>query len=368
MSLVTSNKFVKANYGKNLRRFLVQQQMLDLIDFGELPVFEEAATFPAIFHVQKSPKVLPVRFTQVKSLDFISLQAVVNETSEVLPKEAFGDDFWSLGNRKVSLLLEKIRQQGIPLGQYTKGNIFRGVLTGFNQAFIIDEAKRNELIAKDPRSAEIIFPFAIGDDVRFYHIRDKKRFILFTRRGIEIEQYPAILNYLLPFKAKLTPGIKGGRKPGPYKWFEIQDTVAYYKEFEKPKIIYPEIAKESRFAYSVGHLLFNNKAFFVPTSDLYLLGYLNSSVAWFYLKNLCSVLGDPDKGGRLELRSVHVSTLPVFPANENQKQQIESIVSQILSLKEANPDANVASLQNEIDQIIFGLFGMGEEEIGVIKN
>lgn len=368
MSLITSNKFVKANYGKNLRRFLLQHQMLDLIDFGELPVFEEAATFPAIFHVQKGPKTLPVRFTQVKSLDFHSLQAVVNEASELLPNEAFGDDFWSLGNRKVTLLLEKIRQYGIPLGQYTKGNIYRGVLTGFNQAFIIDEAKRNELVAKDPRSAEIIFPFAIGDDVRFYQIRDKKQFIIFTRRGIEIEQYPAIIDHLLPFKAKLTPGIKGGRKPGPYKWFEIQDTVAYYREFEKPKIVYPVIAKEPRFAFSPTALFSNDKTFFIPSNDLYLLGYLNSSLAWFYLKNLCSVLGDPNKGGRLELRSVHVSTLPVFPANESQKQQIESLVSQILALKEADPEADVAHLQNEIDQIIYGLYGLGAEEIGVVKD
>jgi hypothetical protein len=128
---------------------------------------------------------------------------------------------------------------------------YRGIKTGFNKAFIIDEAKRSELIEKDPKSAEIIFPFAIGDDVRNYQIRDNKRFIIFTRRGIDIERYPAIKEHLSYYKDNLMPGVKGGRKPGPYQWYEIQDTVAYHEEFMKPKIVYPDIAKESsRFAFS----------------------------------------------------------------------------------------------------------------------
>jgi adenine-specific DNA-methyltransferase len=360
--MITSNKFMKANYGKSIRQFLTNHQITDIIDFGELPVFDEASTFPAIFQVAKTEMAEPVRFTQVKSLDFTSLKQIINETSSLLPLDAWKEDNWSLGGSDMSELMSKIRAKGIPLGEYIKGEIYYGIKTGFNQAFIIDESKRSELIEKDPKSAEIIFPFAIGDDVRNYHIRDNKRFIIFTRRGIDIERYPAIKEHLSYYKDNLIPGVNGGRKPGPYQWYEIQDTVAYHEEFMKPKIVYPIIAKESRFAFSTEPILSNDKTFFIPLEDFYLLGFLNSKLAWFYLKNICSVLGDPDKGGRLELRSFHVSTLPVYPANPEEKEQISAIVQKILQMKSDNPAIDVSELQGQIDEIVWGLYGLGEED------
>src|SRR5262249_54531782 len=137
------------------------------------------------------------------------------------------------------------------------------------------------------------------------------------RRGVNIDKYPAIEKYLSNFKKRLTPrprdwkGEWEGRKPGSYEWYEIQDTVEYWNSFENPKIIYPVIAKESRFTLDTEGYFSNDKTFFIPTSDLYLLGILNSSLAWLFLKRVCSVLGDPDKGGRLELRDIHVKTLPI---------------------------------------------------------
>ncbi|MDO4246792.1 MAG: hypothetical protein Q4C89_12275, partial [Deinococcus sp.] len=143
------------------------------------------------------------------------------------------------------------------IAPWVSGNkIYWGIKTGCNDAFVIDAKKREELIAADPNSAEIIKPLAVGDDIRRWHVRDKKRYLLFVRRGVEIEKYPAVLAHLEKFRERLEPRPKGwdeskpwpGRKPGTYKWYEIQDDIAYFREFDKPKIIYPEMSMESRFA------------------------------------------------------------------------------------------------------------------------
>jgi hypothetical protein len=140
---------------------------------------------------------------------------------------------------------------------------------------------------------------------------------------VDIELYPAIEQYLKQFKDQLIPKPKGwkgkdkdekwkGRKIGAYKWYEIQDAVDYYLEFEGPKIVYPVIAKEARFSFNQNGYFSNDKTFIIPCeNDLYLLALLNSKVCWFFLKRICSVLGDPDKGGRLELRDIHLKNIPI---------------------------------------------------------
>lgn len=200
-----------------------------------------------------------------------------------------------------------------------------GIKTGFNQAFVIDRETRDCLIAEDPRSAEIIKPFVVGKDIHRYRIDFRERYLIFTRHGIDIKQYPAIKAYLARWKEQLTPKKKKdqpgpGRKPSRYKWYEIQDAVDYYELFEKPKIVYPVIAKEPRFAIDVDGLYFcNDKAFIIPLDDLFLLAALNSKPCWFYLKRLCSVLGDAEKGGRLELRDVHIRNLPIPKVAANER-------------------------------------------------
>ena len=118
--------------------------------------------------------------------------------------------------------------------------------------------------------------------------------------------YPAIVKHLEPFadKAKLRSD------KGDY-WWELR-ACDYYDEFRKPKIIYPEIFIAPKFTLDETALYTNNKLFFIPRNDLYLLGILNSCLTWFYLKHICSVLGDPNKRGRLELRTIFVEKIPIY--------------------------------------------------------
>ena len=226
--------------------------------------------------------------------------------------------------------VDQMRSRGIPLGEYVGNKIYRGVLTGFNDAFVIDEQKRQQLLEADPKSAELIRPLIIGDDVRRWHLRDKKRYLLFARRGIKIEEYPAVLAHLEQFRERLEPrpknwadsGTWSGRKPGSYKWYEIQDDIAYFREFDKPKIIYPEISIHSRFTYDDTGKYTNNKAFIIPVDDKYLVGVLGSKIVWRLLQNTCTAV----QGNALELKSIYMSKIPIPIASDEEKAEVEKLV------------------------------------------
>ena len=172
-------------------------------------------------------------------------------------------------------------------------------------------------------------------------------YLIFTRRGIDINDYPSIKRYLLPFKDRLMPKPKGwkgenwkGRKPGAYKWYEMQDTIDYHEEFEKHKFIFPDIAKESRMSFDKDSLYIGNTGYIIPVNDLYLLGLLNSKLIFTFYKRSSMVLGDPDKGGRLRWIYQDVIKIPIRVINLHQKEdilkqlKIEDFVKQMLQLNE----------------------------------
>jgi len=324
--MITANKFMRANYGAALREFLTTKVCLEqLIDFGELRVFNDAATDPLITLSSKNAPATAVKYIQVKTLDFKTLDEVVKANTGVIPDTALQGSNWSLTEDNQQAVLRKLEVNSIKLKDFIGDSIRWGVKTGFNEAFVIDRKTREKLIAEDAKSGEIIKPFLVGDDIRHYYADFKELYVIFTRRGIDITKYKAIERHLSFYRTFLEPkpqnydakkqGEWQGRKPGPYKWYEIQDNVAYYADFEKPKIIYPEIAMNSRFAFDEDGYFTNNKTFLIPRNDKYLLSLLNSRAIWFYLKKVCSVLGDADEGGRLELRSIHVETLPIRRIN-----------------------------------------------------
>jgi hypothetical protein len=162
-------------------------------------------------------------------------------------------------------------------------------VTGCNDAFVVDTATKNMLVAAHPKCAEIIRPFLRGQDVCRWAAEWDGLWMIFTRRGIEIEQYPSIHQHLQRYRESLEPKPDdwsgrtwSGRKAGTYKWFEIQDSVEYWQEFAKPKIVYQEIQFHPCYALDVSGQLGNNKTFFVAKGDLYLLAVLNSPLMWWH--------------------------------------------------------------------------------------
>jgi len=367
---ISSNKWFRAAYGAKLRSYIGDTCCVrTIVDFGELPVFD-AATFPMIFVAQRKPDGgpdVPVPsngpiFAQVKSLEppYPDVKALVEERGGCLPVEAVQGSEWRLVDVETGERMRRMEAVGIPLGEYVQGKIYRGVLTGCNEAFVIDGATRERLIAEDPKSAEIIKPLAVGDDVRRWHIRERDRWLIFTRHGTNIAAYPAVLKHLASLRERLEPrpadwpsGRKWpGRKPGPYKWFEIQDNVAYYAAFDKPKIVYQEIATFSRFAYVPASMFVNNKVFLVPSTDLFLLGVLNSSIAWWYLGQVCGQM----IAGAYAMQTPQVLQLPVPTATDTERAHITGLALKCLDAKSTDPDADVSEVEAEIDARVEKLY------------
>ncbi|MBN2896308.1 MAG: Eco57I restriction-modification methylase domain-containing protein [Campylobacterales bacterium] len=283
------NKWMRSGYGEALRAWLGDKRIEEIIDFGDLRVFEEATTYPLILTLHKGAAPGTFRSLQMNTLEFGDLRSFVREHHTLSDQNALHVKGWTLGDGRTQALLEKIEQSGVRLGEYVQGEIYRGVLTGLNEAFVIDAPTRARLIDEDAASAQIIKPFLAGRDIKRYETPEAQNYLIFTRRGINIDAYPAVKAHLEQYKERLMPKPKGfsgtwnGRKEGSYEWYELQDTVGYWEAFERPKILYQEIATFSAFTYEENCFFANNKVFILPNASLFLLGILNSKVVWFFL-------------------------------------------------------------------------------------
>jgi hypothetical protein len=182
-SYIVSNKWMRANYGEPLRRWLKNQRIEEIIDFGDLPVFRRATTYPCIIRIGKDRPEARFPATLVKTLEFGSLDEYVEGNRYLLNQDKLDEKGWSLADQKTQALLEKIRSKGIPLGEYVDGKIYRGILTGLNEAFVIDEETRNRLISEDPKSGELIKPFLLGRDIKRYQPPSSDRYLILIPRG-----------------------------------------------------------------------------------------------------------------------------------------------------------------------------------------
>ncbi len=307
--MICSNKFMRSNYGKPLRDFLSNEtHLLQIVDFGELPVFENTATFPAIY-LTANQKVKEQKFiySAIKRLDFQSLEKEVEAIGITLDNRSLKGDVWTLASNSEIDLIEKIKRGSISLGEYVKGKIYYGIKTGLNEAFVIDEETKKQLIKDDPKSNNIIKPFVVGDDIRKYRVDFNNKYLIFIPKGWTNKNiadkrkpwdgfkrtYPSIAKYLEPFEEKAEKRCDKGDY-----WWELR-ACDYYEKFDQPKIMYPDIAKESRLYFDTDGLYCVNTVYFIPTEDLYLLGILNSRLIFKYYKRSASVLGDADKGGRV---------------------------------------------------------------------
>jgi len=294
--MITSNKFMRAAYGEKLREFLAREAYVrEIVDFGDLPVFPDVSAYPCIVLTTKGNEARgSVRYLRVPSLDFVSLDQLVEERGGELPPGAIKGAAWRLISPEEYSILEKMEQVSVLLKRWLgKTEIRRGVLTGLNEAFFIDETTRAHLIEEDRKSAELIKPLVVGEDIKRYEIEFRNRYLIFTRRGVNINHYPAIKRHLEQFRERLEPrppdwdeekqGKWPGRKPGAYAWYEIQDTIDYYEDFAKPKIILPDIAVEARATYDHKQLFVSNTAYIIATTDVSLVALLNCRLLnWWY--------------------------------------------------------------------------------------
>lgn len=329
LSYISSNKYFRAGYGEKLRSFLGKNTRVhQLIDFGDTPVFT-AIAYPSIIIFSKEPpnpaaKTRAISWQENQPLE--EFPQIFDSQSFLISQSELKPDGWRLESTTVLDLLQKLRKVGTPLGEYVNGRFYRGILTGFNEAFVVDRATRDRLIAEHSSSAEVLKPFLRGRDVKRWKVEYQDLWLIFTRRGIDIKRYPAIENYLSQYKEQLTPGT--GRKAGTYKWYEIQDNIAYWQEFEQPKILYPDIAIRCEFAFDNNAFYSDCTLFLIPANSPYLLGFLNSGIVQFFINQICPAV----RGNFRRFKSIYVSQTPIPTTTESDRSVIETLVNYIIYL------------------------------------
>ncbi|MCL1464692.1 class I SAM-dependent DNA methyltransferase [Argonema galeatum] len=367
LTYISSNKYFRAGYGEKLRQLLTEKTTIyNLIDFGDFPVFEEAIAYPSIIALSKFPsdtnQVQALSWDATKHQNIAQFATVLHQEGLSISQENLKSDGWRLESSQILDLLAKIRNAGTPLEEYVNGRFYYGIKTGFNEAFVVDLATRDRLINEHPSSAEVLKPFLRGRDVKRWCVEYQDLWLIFTRRGIDIKKYPAIENYLSQYKKELTPGT--GRKAGTYQWYEIQDNIAYWQEFEQPKIIIPAITNNVEYAPDFSGYYSNDKTSICISQNLnYTLGILNSSLMWWFIQQIAA----SKQGGFFEFKPMYVSQIPIAKSTETHQKLLQQIVNQILTTKKSNPQADITALETEIDRLVYQLYGLTEEEIKIVE-
>lgn len=380
LCFITSNKWMRARYGENLRKLLKEKtRVIELIDFSGYSVFEQTVDTNIITLQKVKPqKGNLISFLNVKSDIDNVIDYIKNNKSTIL-QEKLSDNTWTLAEDKVLAIKEKIEKIGTPLKEWDV-KIYFGIKTGYNEAFIIDGKKRDEILnncktkEERKRTEEIIKPILRGRDIEKWRYNWAGLWIIgtFPALNLDIDEYPALKEYLKSFGERLNQdGKPGHRKKTNNKWFETQDNIAYYPEFEKEKIVWNRITDKIIFSYVDANYYILDSTFMITGGNLkFLIAILNSNLIAFWIKLSAATLGEGSYGAK-----IYIENSPILKISENQQQPFIDLVDKILEITKDedypyNEDkkAQVRELEHQIDQLVYKLYGLTEEEIEIIEN
>ncbi|MFK7107061.1 Eco57I restriction-modification methylase domain-containing protein [Flavobacterium oreochromis] len=315
-SFILPNKFLKATYGAEIRKVIKNDSYLELIyDFDDYPVFEDATTYPLIFVISKKFNFSNFRYSSInkKTIEF-PLDKLINNEIKVSYEMLKDSGEWNFISNKLERILEKINKDSITLSEYINNQVYLGIKTGKNEAFIIDKPVKDYILRENPIEQNLIFPIATGKEIYRYRYINNEKSLLFTKYDLDIRSsHPAIFNWLLKFETDL---IKRGDKGK--NWWNLR-SCDYYDKITKPKIIWRSISNECGFYLDEnGDLLLSNNNYFIASDNFTLLGILNSKLTFLILSNSCTTL----QGGFFDFRRDKVLQVPI-------SKKIDSIDSKI---------------------------------------
>jgi len=337
LAYITPNKFYKTKYGKQLRQFLIEFKIIECIDFFELKVFEDASTDSQILILEKNNNTSPFNYSPIKNI--VDFRDNNYSKLEINPKN-LSDEIWVFNNSNDLNILNKMNSVSISLDEYTNNGIFRGITTGLNEAFIIDEETKNKIINEDPKSAELIKPYVTATEIERYSLNIRNKFfLLHIKWEFNPEEYPAIYNYLENFKSKLEirPEVREKR----YNWYAMSRYASdYYHLFGLPKIIYIHTAVNHKFYYDEAGYYINNSCYLISNADKFLSVWLNSKIFSFYKKLNFVAYGDSSESGRAKLDYNKIVNVPIPNINTEQKQPFIEKADTMLSLNKELQEHN----------------------------
>jgi hypothetical protein len=329
LGFISSNKFIKTNYGKNLRKLIINDYVfVKYVNHTYDGIFLDATTYPSVFVVKKDNPDINSKF--------------LVDNKFQLKQSRFNSNPWAFESPEILDLRDKIDKNGIKIKNIPKLNIYYGIKTGYNEAFIINQKIKDQLIKEDPKSEEIIKPLINGKDVKRYSINFKDSFVIISKHNFhdKLKEYPAILKHLKKYESQLKN--RGQVKNGQHHWLELDNTPNddYLAEFKKDKLIYPEMAQKL-FAVFDNNKFYTNKTCFIIRTEIINLKFLSVLLSSKPLNFLFKFLGSPLKGNFYNLSKTFVENLPIIPVTSEEEQPIIDLADKILELNQ--------NLQNEVN-------------------
>ena len=372
LSFITSNGWMKSAYGKSLRAMLTSQyQPSLLIDFAGYKVFDSATVDVNILSVINSNTQQETTACSIKKDDF-EIEKLSDYVQTNCLQSTFGNESWSILSDIERSIKSKVETVGLPLREWDV-QIYRGILTGYNEAFIISSKKRDEILAncadeeERERTASLIRPILRGRDIKRYDYEFAHQYIIatFPSKQYNIDDYQALREFLLSFgmermeqtgKEYIINGEKvKSRKKTNNKWFETQDSISYWDDLSKTKIVWIELSDESKFAICED-LVPLNTVFFLTGSNLYhILGLLNSKLVHWYFTNC---LGTSSGAGTNRWLKYTIEQLPLVPYSDDSLSQ--------MVIERLSPEAEINKCERQIDAYICELYKLSPDEMSFI--
>lgn len=352
-----------------------------VIDFGEAKIFDATVepyvligckTFPILASKVEGHNLFPLLARELNGRGSVeSVREQIYRLDEhlktevsIFPQRHLTTAEWRIEDEDINSLFERLMNEGTSLGDFVENRLYMGVKTGLNKAFVIDRNKRDELIEEDPRSAEIIKPWLRGKDIGRWKAKSAGLYIIAMQnsgdddinhpweratsndraRAIFRDTYPAIHDHLSFFERSLKVRQDQGKR-----WWELR-ACAYYHEFARPKIVWPDIAREVRFAGDSTGSYLGNTGYIMPTEAKWLLALLNANLIEFLLCQITNSL----RGGFLRLIHQYVTQLPIVTPGPGTHRRLESIALMGIAGEQVDED--------ELNGLVYDLYGLSRDE------
>ena len=365
---IMMNKWMKADYGKQLRKYLLSRKIHNIVDFGDVQVFKKATTYPCIILLGNSKPDEKFKASRLRKFDLDSIDSLTCE----FPTSEFGENIWVVSSRNDQLLFEKLKAGFKTLKEYPATMVKYGIKPGLTEAFLISKEIRDGLVSQSTSAEDVIVPFLSGKDIKPYEQPEPMRYLILFRKGDTLKlmgkdnateeeawlfiqkRFPSICEWLQPFEGKA----RARSDKGDF-WWEMRACV-YYVQFEKPKIMYQTFQVKPNFIYDTKGCFCNNSMWILPTENKALLGLFNSKIGWWLISNYCTQI----QSG-YQLIWDYFSRIPIALKPDGDK-EISVLVDDILNAKMADKEADTSCLKHKIDCRLYELYGLTNGEVKVI--
>jgi hypothetical protein len=373
VSVINSNKFFNTEYGKKLREFLAKYNFHSITNLEQVRTFSEALVSSAILIINKGANKENFRYFQFfkEKVEDIKNLAAASKNASILDQKALLADAWLFNSAESDALIDKMKSKGKPISEIPDIVIHRGITTGFDDAFIIDDNTYRSFIERSPYAESILKKLLRGEDIVRYKINYRGLRLIHSHNGIKsvadaidlLKDFPLIYQYIEEINFKTGGRVENRIDKGKH-WTNLR-SCAFIPDFDKAKIVWGLISGKWSFALDnkAGYFL-TSASYFLISKKIplkFILALFNSKLFNYYFIKV----GEYTAGGAYVLKKTSVEKFIIPSADEKSQKALIKLVDTILAKKEKGESTQVE--EDKIDQLVYDLFALTPSEVEIIK-